>query len=381
MKTLMTFFSVLVFAVPLLAENTLTLPSGRFRARIKPIYAFSFTTQYNNLSAEESLVSQFKKELDVSTAQKLSPQLAFAMSMLKIQSLGNFEPSLKASTLVVGSAIEYGLTENLTIGFIAPVIAANTTFDLKFNKTLEAAVHPAFANRDFQKDIRDIAAAKGYNYVKEWENFGLGDIEIGLKYRLLNTNSLALATKTGFRLPTGKSDDPDLLTDIPLGDGQTDVGSTLLLDYRGIPHTLLTGMAKYTVQLADHQLLRVPDDGEFFTNKKENIKRNLGDRFDTSLTAEVSLLDVFNINTTYSFFRKEKDRFTSNLGYYAKGLEKNTAQQKHSADIGIGFSTLPWFKEGSFTFPMDAGINVEVPLTGKNVAKVTTVNLEYKLYF
>ncbi|MBI3016439.1 MAG: transporter [Deltaproteobacteria bacterium] len=387
MKKLFTFLTLFLVSLPLLAENTATLPAGRFRARVKPIYAFGFSTQFGNDGIEKSLVSHYAKTIDFATAQKLdaSGQLADLMTAagLKSSTLGSFAPSLEVSTLVMGSALEYGLTPNLTLGVIVPVVSARTNFELAFNKSAQVLGHPSptVRNLDMVKAAQDSAAKAGYAPLENWNALGLGDIELGLKYRFWNSQNWSLATKSGVRLPTGRVDDPNVLTDIGFGDGQTDLGSTLLVDYIGIPHTLLNTWVKYTVQLPDRQLLRVPNTGELFTTKSENIRRNLGDRVDAAVTAEYSFLTAFNINATYAFFSKQKDRFQSDLGFNAPGLEANTAQQKHSADVGIGFSTLPWFRQGSFKLPMDAGLNLEVPLAGKNVAKATAVNLEYKLYF
>lgn len=395
MKKLLTFLTLSLVSLPLLAENTATLPSGRFRARVKPIYAFGFSTQFGNDGAEQSLVNTYAKTIDLATAQKFdeSGQLAGLMTVAGLQSstLGTFAPSLEVSTLVMASAVEYGLTPNLTLGVIIPVVSARTKFDLAFNKSAQALyqaqnhsnaiIRAKLQGLDMVKSTRDKAMKAGYAPLENWDAVGLGDVELGIKYKLLNTQNWSLATKSGVRLPTGRVDDPDVLTDVGFGDGQTDLGSTLLVDYTGIPDTLLNTWVKYTVQLTDRQLLRVPDTGELFTTKKENIRRNLGDRVDAVVTAEYSFWTTFNVNATYAFFSKQKDRFESALGFNAQGLEANTAQQKHSADVGIGFSTLPWFKQGTFRLPMDAGLNLEVPLTGKNVAKATAVNLEYKLYF
>ncbi|MBI3019015.1 MAG: hypothetical protein HYY61_03910 [Deltaproteobacteria bacterium] len=391
MKKLFIVATLFLVSLPLLADNTATLPAGRFRARVKPIYAFGFSTQFGNDGAEKSLVSHYAKTIDFATAQKFDPsgQLAGLMTAAGLQSstLGSFAPSLDVSTLVMASALEYGLTQNLTLGVIVPVVSARTKFDLAFNKNPDALNHPNAIIRakiqglDMVKAAQDKAIQAGYAPLENWDALGLGDVELGIKYKLLNTQNWSLATKSGVRLPTGRGDDPDILTDIGFGDGQTDLGSTLLVDYTGISNTLLNTWVKYTVQLPDRQLLRVPEPGELFTTKKENIRRNLGDRVDAVVTAEYSFWTTFNVNATYAFFSKQKDRFKSNLGYNAQELEANTAQQKHSADAGIGFSTLPWFKQGTFKLPMDAGLNLEVPLTGKNVAKATTVNLEYKLYF
>lgn len=386
MKKLILSAIVVFFTAPLFAENSQTLPAGRFRARVKPIYALDFETQFGNDGLEKGLANRFAISADGAFLKKFgAAALVPLMKSKNVSSLGDFVPSLNASTLVLGNALEYGITDNLTLGIIVPVISANTKFDVQFNPSSEvlASGDPTLigtANALLQK-VKDLAASKGYNEFGDWEALGLGDVELGFKYRFLNSEEWTLATKTGVRLPTGRVDDPDTVTDIAFGDGQTDLGTTLLVDYKGIPNTLLNVMTKYTAQLPDRQLLRVPSDGELFTDKKENIRRNLGNRLDAAVYGEYTFLSVFNVNGSYALFTKEKDRFASDLGYYALGLEKDTAQSKQSVDIGVGFSTLPWFRQGAFSLPMDAGIDVDLPVAGRNVAKATTVNLEYKLYF
>jgi len=381
-KRILTSLFVL-FATSLYAENANVLPQGRFRARVKPIYAFTFGTQFGNTGQEESLVSDFEVDLDEQTAKKFGKDTSQALQPFfnaGAQTLGQFVPNLDVSTLVLGTAIEYGVTDTLTLGAIVPIISANTKFDLAFNRS-PAGSHPALQSTDFAKLAIEKAKAKGYDDPAAWENFGLGDVELGIKYKFLKTSNWSLATKTGLRLPTGKVDDPDKLTDIGFGDGQTDWGATLLVDYFGIPATLLNVMAKYTWQMSDRELLRVPSPDELFTTNVENIQRDLGDRLDLSFYSEVQLWKNFNLNSSYEFFVKQKDIYKSDQGFSVASLQENTAQRKHSLDFGLGFSTLPWVRSGTFRLPLDAGLNFTLPLAGKNVAKATSVNFEYKMYF
>lgn len=363
------------------AEDSATLPRGVFRARLKPVYAAKIKSQFGETRHAVGLLNKFEKELDVSMAAKLNPQLAGAMNVFGIASLGKFDPSLELSTLVLGSAVEYGLTENLTVGTIIPLITANTAIDLKFMKSDAAKNHPAFRNQDFVKAAEQVAVSKGYHSFENWDRTGLGDVELGLKYRFLNSQTWAMAAKTGIRFPTGKTEDPNHLTDIGFGDGQYDTAAALLLDYKGIPNIVLSSLTKYTLQFPDHQILRVPDEGELFTSNMENIKRDLGDLFEAAFYAEYTFFKLLNVNASTQYFSKRKDNYKSTLDFNTGGLEKNTNQMKLAVDMGVGFTTIPWFKEGFFSFPMDIGFNVQLPITGQNIVKATTANLEYKLYF
>lgn len=371
---------LIIFVGSAFAENTITLPQGRIRARLKLIYASKITEKYNRDKSEESLVTQFERELDMDLASKLNPQLGGAMMMFGVPTLGTFNPDMELSTLVVGTALEYGVTDNLTLGVIAPIITANSRFNLAFEKSA-AAQHPAFSNIDFVKAANDAAVEKGYHQLGDWNSTGLGDVELGAKYRFYNTKNWALATKAGFRLPTGRVDDPNHLTDIAFGDGQTDVGATLLVDYQGLPDLLVNALVKYTWQLADQQTMRVTLGDEIFASSVEELSRNLGDSFETSLYAEYTFLKYFNINAASNYRTKKGDTYQSSSGSDTAPLELNTYQMDVIGDVGIGFSTLPWVKEGTFALPMDVGINAQIPLVGQNTTKVSSVNLEYKLYF
>jgi len=384
MKKLLMFIAGLVFVTPVWAENTLTLPQGRLRARLKPIYASNIKQRYDHDRSKISLVSDFEKALDVEAAKQFNPQLALLMRGHGLLSMGTFIPSLSLSTLVLGTAMEYGVTDNLTFGVTVPIVTANTKFGLHFAKTDEALQAEQLDPRlalDFAHLAEKKAIAQGYRPFENWNKTGLGDIEAGFKYRFLRTNALAMTTKAGVRLPTGRADDPDHLTDIGFGDGQTDLGTTLLIDYLGIPHLLINALAKYTLQLPDKQLMRIPEKGELFTKNREELDRNLGNQWDASLYTEYQFLSLFNINAAYNYVVKEADRYHSNSGLNTDRLELHSKMMKQTADMGIGFSTVPWVQQGAFTIPMDVSLTASWPITGQNVARAQTVDLEYKLYF
>ena len=247
MKKLFMVISLFMFAAPLWAENTLTLPQGRLRARLKPVYASNIKQRYDHDRSKISLVSDFEKALDVEAAKQFNPQLALLMQGHGLHSLGTFIPSLSLSTLVMGTAVEYGVTDNLTFGLIVPIVTANTKFGLHFAKTDEALQAERLDPRlalDFALLAEKKAIAQGYRPFENWNKTGLGDVEAGFKYRFLRTDTLAMTTKAGVRLPTGRADDPDHLTDIGFGDGTAGLGTNLLLDYLGIPNLLINALAK-----------------------------------------------------------------------------------------------------------------------------------------
>ena len=96
---------------------------------------------------------------------------------------------------------------------------------------------------------------------------------------------------------------------------------------------------------------------------------------------EYSLIKGLNLNAAANYFTKKGDNYKSANGFNSAGLELDTYQMSVTTDMGLGFSTLPWFREGAFALPMDLGFNVQLPLIGQSVPKATVANLEYKLYF
>lgn len=375
----LSLMSVFFISSIAMAENANTLPYGKFRARMKPVYTFEFGSKFDETGNAVSLVKDLEVTLDADRAAKINPQLAFAMAAFGIDNLGAFDPSLKISSLILGTALEYGLTDRLTLGLIAPIVSANSTYQLQFHPSEVAKANPLFAQIDFAKAAEELAIANGYQKPGNWEAFGLGDVEVGLKYSLLKNEQISLALKSGVRLPTGRVDNPDHLTDLAFGDGQTDLGTTLLVDYTGLQNMLINGLLKYTAQLPDKQLLRLPKPEELFAAQKEELKRNLGDIIDASVYAQYTFLTLFNVNASYAYSFKQKDTYQSAL--HVDRLVQNSDLRRHTADVGLGFSTIPWVRQETFGLPMELGMNFQLPVAGKNIAKATTVNLEYMLYF
>src|SRR3989338_6517532 len=104
MKNLYFLLLTLVFTVPTFAEDAKTLPQGRLRARLRPIFAFDMTEKYDAEKNKVSLVNKFEKQLDTATVQKLSPKLAGAMQAFGVSNLGTFDPALDVESLAIGSA-------------------------------------------------------------------------------------------------------------------------------------------------------------------------------------------------------------------------------------------------------------------------------------
>src|SRR5262249_29155846 len=157
----------------------------------------------------------------------------------------------------------------------------------------------------------------GFKRFESWSSTGVGDIELLAKYQLLNQASWRFAVAGGVRLPTGRVDDPDNLTDLPFGDGQTDIITRFYLDYLGIPQLLLNLTLRYDIQLPDKQEKRIPDNvNRPITANKENVRRNLGDILEVELLGNYAFTKLLSAGVKYRFSAKvSQDSISGDRGF------------------------------------------------------------------
>jgi len=397
---------------PVQADDAMVLPKGFFRLWVKPIYT-SFNERVDPNSDIENLARDYNTDLDRNIFSDLGAMEdglkdAGFLKSGTILSAGRVDLQIKANVFILGTALEYGLTENLTLGIIAPFIwgkmdvdadirkgsasvGPNPNKDAMFNGFTGVPIVPLsdsisapdlfkgiqrgikyndgtadVKNKDWDypengmvaDDVQNLLnALYGYDRFDDWDGgMGIGDIEIGFKYQYYKTDNFRFALQTGVRLPTGKNDDPDNMVDIPYGNGQTDVALYLMNDYVSPWEELWFNFTlRYVVQLPDKQELRVPSDvNKPLTGYKEEVDRKLGDYAELEFEVHYNPIDVVSIefmNFVYIKARDHIDQKARWVNYQGvdtfvnyQSLRDETDKWSYEVQGSIGFSTLPWVK-------------------------------------
>ena len=218
----------------------------------------------------------------------------------------------------------------------------------------------------------------GFKRIENWQGDGLGDITVGAKYQYLRTQDWALASTGGVRFPTGRQDDPDDLSDVYWSTGEYALLFRLHNDYtisnlwnRRPPSAetgrgdiaqpgdlVLDGTFKYDWTLPDRATVRVPDSVTSpITNNREQVYRDLGDRFELEFGARYSLPRGFSLSALYRYAFKTSDEILGHRGFNYHLLQKHTDSTEQIFIVSAGYSTLPLYLEKRFPIPLGVSLS------------------------
>ena len=139
------------------------------------------------------------------------------------------------------------------------------------------------------------------------------------------------------------------------------------------------------MELADKVAGRVPfrADSRLTPDKDYSIKRDIGDS--SMYQVAIKYENELGINTgaAYALQYKEADTFRGSL-YEQKRYDwmaAGTIQNMQSAQVYLGYSTLPLFHQKRFPVPLQLGINHTRVLSGKNVTEDPLTALKFSMFF
>ena len=299
--------------------------------------------------------------------------------------------------------IAYGLNKKTTIALAIPYITSNISVDSGYvadsDKNLENFVKKTLQQKrrtqhksykvqyETLNAIRKKLNENGYKPLEEseGEQTRLGDIKIVTKHLIDKTDNLASALKLEIVAPTGETVDVDKAVDVGTGDGQWDVGLGMVSEYKFNSSLSVTAYAGYIVQLEKQANKRIPEEADSKITPDKDSKTNidLGDQLHLQTSLKFSFLNGFTLLNGLSYQHKGKDRY-SGKKYSSQRynyLEQDTEQTMHSYVAGLGFSTIPLFKQKKFKVPLQANLFYTSVYEGKNVLKDDIITFEMALFF
>ncbi|MBI3542238.1 MAG: hypothetical protein HY075_03050, partial [Deltaproteobacteria bacterium] len=226
----------------------------------------------------------------------------------------------------------------------------------------------------------------GYNEIGSYTKTNIGDVKLVGKYQLYKEAQDSLAVKGELTLPTGVAPNVDNALDTPTGDGQVDIGATIIADhYLDRQHAWRTNAyAGYTVQLPDHLDRRLPvNENDSLSNDKELLARKLGDIVQAGTSIQYEFPFGLNLGTAYAVQRLGKTSYGdgSFQSFRYRLLEANTGQTLHSATFGVGFSTVEMYKRKEFKAPFQVNWAYCMPIAGVNTVKNDYMSFELVMFF
>jgi hypothetical protein len=315
-------------------------------------------------------------------------------------SVGTYTADLKGNLSVIAPVISYGLTDKLTVAVGIPYYRANTSIKMGF---LPNANGQAFLNALANQDNNNSAAAReaglklndavgqlnaklranGFSELKDWDDSGFGDITLATKARVLEAGPLALATTTGVVAPTGRVDDPDILTDIAFGDGQWDLFAQVAADETLGVGFVLNQYAKYTNQLPAEKTVRADTKAEQIEVERIHTRYKLGDKLDAGASVQYGAVigPLAGVGVTY--FRKIGDIYRGSevAPDVAAKLEDETDQSAVNTEFELGYSTVALYQQKRFAVPFELKATYAKQMASRHMPITDIAQLDLNLFF
>ncbi len=373
-------------------------PVGRWAARVE-LRVNSYDKWYDNQGNRGNFNAAFDR-LNLDGA--VFPALALMGSGATLGTSSLYtKANLQAAQIILG----YGLSEEMTLGFIFPMVQTRTQVDFSvaggnvgFNPAFDPGQPIGASNFPFapvgggasaplgtagvKQLLSNPTFGYGYAAVENSSTSGLSDSTAGILWRCYKDQRSSVILGVGMRLGIAKGDNPDSLVDIPIGDGSNDV--RLRLEYfRDLGHDFdLHLLAENFTQLADHAEMRVPQSGQLLAtaSSKERLWRDLGDYQEYDIELGHRWGD-WRASTTAHLYTKAADRYRSELGTDTSALETNTKIRADQWRASLSWSGINAWQQKKLAIPMILKLEMQETYGGRNFPKVRDYYLQLTSFF
>jgi hypothetical protein len=366
---------------PGVADSAAVLPKHIFEVYWDFYHYQSTTQRYNAAGKREDLAYPFTNaNLDSGVLTSLAPLDAFVPGKA---TLGDVAVKYRYDIDVLDLGYSYGLTDKLSIGIHVPYYWITNHVHTALDTTnanvgldpdtgaccIPLAVGGVAMTTD---DVQNLIMAQyGFSRIDNWQREGIGDIELGARYRLYLEQESAFAITGGLRLPTGYADDADKLNDVAWSYGNYALLLRLHYDYllsnlwqpdtsrlhQPVPRAgdLVANLTlRYDYMLPDDKIMRIVDTpAQVLTGNRERVDRELGDLYNLEASLHYHPSEALAFTLTYTWGGKFKDRIDGDQGFNYSSLEANTDSDQQIVIVAASYSTLAAYQQQQSKLPME----------------------------
>lgn len=387
-----------------------TLPQGVRLLVLRQVKTGNINSSYGHNQKDEDYF--LHQNINSHALHDLNDATKFYFSELKRISekaydaftFGEYEADAAADVNVQGFGFAYGLTPRVTTYATLPYYRANVQVSLnRLRGNNHEEVLELIDNSEEKDDVSNLIYEitrelpdgngevlqsiltnyYGYKPIGNWEGEGFGDMELGVIYRLTNKPDYGAAATFGIVLPTGVEDDPDILQDIPFGDGQLDafmeIGGAIKLQENKLE---LESSLRFTHQFASTKILRKPESEDIpISEYKGSFREQLGNKVLIHNGALYHVNHWMSLKGSYNLEFIGQATYESTDQEANRLLSLNTDSEVHSLKGELGLSTVKLYQQKKFVLPADFTLMIEQVVRGRNTPKYTRADLEVRFYF
>ena len=398
--------TVLWSGAALAMEDTKVLPKGVRNLNIRSVNT-DFDRKTNATGIAEPLGKPLAQDLTFAKIVKDQDQLKGIQLKAFLASngtdvdtaVGSFTSDLRGHLSVVAPIVSYGLTEKITVALAVPYYSAATSASMGFRangnasafltalakpeNNQVASAHEAASDLSHAVGkLEDKLSKNGFASIGDWSAQGLGDVTLAAKVQNFDSRFFAVASTPGVVAPTGRVKDPDVLTDVPFGNGVWAPFYQVALDEKLPFHVTINQYAKYTAQLAGSARVRAITDAEKIAAEHVSSQVKRGDIVNTGASIRFEPNFGLVAGVGYGFMRKYGDRFRGDFSDETRqALGRDSDQQATTAEFKLGYSTVPLYLAKTFAVPFDVDFTFAKQVASRNLPVTDLAQFDLNLYF
>jgi hypothetical protein len=411
MKRLITVMA-LGLSVSAYSQQWKTLPANVRILGYRNVTTSKVKSNYNQFRSESSLGTTIR--LDAATLNDMAGNIIVPGQDISAEAynnflLGEYKVDPTAQFNVNGFGLGWGITNRIMA--YAEFSYYNAQVKTKLRRTkgnTYGQTADGFQNNnngvvdstlgDNLKSLPDVDAGviqsalvneMGYKPLGNWTGKGYGDMETGIMANVYDGGTWGLLVYPGAVLPTGRTDDPDMLQDVGFGDGQTDLfletaSGYIVNDYLSFGTTL-----RYTYQMPYNTELRIPGSANSTVSyDKGDFDVKYGDKINWMANATYFVNDWLAFTPVYRVMMQKESQYQSDIKNDEQRrknvdswLSNNSDKMEHQVQLTTSISSIQPFLKKKFLLPAQFNVNVVQTVGGKNVPKVGRFEFELRMLF
>lgn len=386
-------------------EDTRVLPKG-----VRRLNFTALSTQISKRSdasgGEVSIIDRLNKDINFSLLVSTQRGLKKTSIPAFLANVGGENSSLAGSFLAdagldlagYGVQFNYGITDNVTLGIGVPIYKASVRLSTGFRMSdtsqrltrlltrpeynqVEAARQVLSKLNNPRPVLNGLLRSNSYQDLQDWEGSGIGDMIVGLKWRSYRAATWGVALTTGVVLPTGKRDDPAILNDFRIGDGQFDLFQTVTVDKNLARNWRVAAHAKYTYQAPAQKQLRHESATALFSPTSSTAHFKLGDKYELGASTRLATDVGLDLQTGVVFSGKTADNYHDLPADVQRNYEKNTKARAYIWENALGYSSVEAYKRKELAVPFSVQLGFKKHLSSVNSPISDQVSVDFAVFF
>ena len=298
-----------------------------------------------------------------------------------------------SNTYVLGR----GITKRSSLFIAVPVVTLKTSIRSRFvagesldrlTRELRAEGQYAQAEEIIDRSrnaLNERLAETGYNSDFPSELTTVANVYLTHRYEHPTGRKARWSAESSLVIPAGKSSDVDDFLYLRINEEQYSYRQSGTLAFDAHPRVQLLASTYYHFRFPFEKSRRIPvnSTSPLSSDVDSSTRVRYGDSYGASAQTNFMLADstTFYGGLGREFRRADKvsgDRYSSKRYDY---LEQNTAQELHTAYVGVAHNTIQSFLAKKFPIPVDANLQYSATTAGKNAFAAQAVSLTMLVFY